>query len=37
MLEPMLNDSVDFVRQAAFIALAMVMQQANEANEPKVN
>jgi len=36
MLEPMLNDTVDFVRQAAFIGMALVMQQANNNLEPKL-
>lgn len=36
MLEPMLNDTVDFVRQAAFVGMALVMQQANVNLEPKV-
>ncbi|KAK4900683.1 proteasome regulatory particle base subunit [Elasticomyces elasticus] len=37
LLEPMTKDSVDFVRQGAFIALAMIMVQQNEAMNPKVN
>ncbi|KAK1815509.1 proteasome regulatory particle base subunit [Friedmanniomyces endolithicus] len=37
LLEPMTKDSVDFVRQGAFIALAMIMVQQNEALNPKVN
>lgn len=36
LLEPMTKDSVDFVRQGALIALAMVMVQQNEAMNPKV-
>lgn len=35
LLEPMLKDSTDFVRQGALIALAMVLVQQNETN-PKV-
>lgn len=35
MLEPMLNDNVDFVRQGALIAMSLVMMQANPNNEPK--
>ena len=34
LLQPMLKDRVDFVRQAAFIALAMVLVQANAVQEP---
>ncbi|KAK3674975.1 proteasome regulatory particle base subunit [Recurvomyces mirabilis] len=37
LLEPMCKDSVDFVRQGAFIALAMIMVQQNEAMNPKVS
>ena len=37
LLEPMMKDSVDFVRQGALIALSMVMVQQNEAMNPKVN
>ena len=37
LLEPMMKDSVDFVRQGALIALSMVMVQQNEALNPKVN
>lgn len=36
LLEPMMKDSVDFVRQGAFIATAMVLVQVNEAMNPKV-
>ncbi|KAF2790026.1 26S proteasome regulatory complex, non-ATPase subcomplex, Rpn2/Psmd1 subunit [Melanomma pulvis-pyrius CBS 109.77] len=36
LLEPMMKDSTDFVRQGAFIALAMIMVQQNEAMNPKV-
>ncbi|KAF1345580.1 armadillo-type protein [Delphinella strobiligena] len=36
LLEPMMKDSVDFVRQGALISLAMVMVQQNEAMNPKV-
>jgi 26S proteasome regulatory subunit N2 len=36
LLEPMLKDSVDFVRQGASIALAMILVQQNEAMNPKV-
>lgn len=36
MLEPMLNDASDFVRQGAYIANAMILQQATTAMEPKV-
>ncbi len=36
MLEPMSKDNVDFVRQGAFIATAMVLMQQNEAQNPKV-
>ncbi|KAK3822340.1 MAG: armadillo-type protein [Linnemannia gamsii] len=35
LLEPMTKDNVDFVRQGAFIALAMVLMQQNEAQNPK--
>ncbi|KAL2870248.1 proteasome regulatory particle base subunit RPN2 [Aspergillus lucknowensis] len=37
LLEPMLKDSTDFVRQGALIALAMVLVQQNEAMNPRVN
>ncbi|WPG97257.1 26S proteasome regulatory subunit rpn2 [Acrodontium crateriforme] len=37
LLEPMTKDSVDFVRQGAFIALAMIMVQQNDAMNPKVS
>jgi 26S proteasome regulatory subunit N2 len=36
LLEPMMKDSVDFVRQGALIALAMILVQQNEAMNPKV-
>ncbi|KAJ5579861.1 uncharacterized protein N7459_005846 [Penicillium hispanicum] len=36
LLEPMLKDSTDFVRQGALIALAMVLVQQNEAMNPRV-
>ena len=36
LLEPLLKDRVDFVRQAAFISTAMVLIQHNDASEPKV-
>jgi 26S proteasome regulatory subunit N2 len=36
LLEPMMKDSTDFVRQGALIALAMIMVQQNEATNPKV-
>ncbi|KAH7402417.1 armadillo-type protein [Pyrenochaeta sp. MPI-SDFR-AT-0127] len=36
LLEPMMKDSTDFVRQGALIALAMIMAQQNEAMNPKV-
>ncbi len=36
LLEPMTNDSTDFVRQGAFIATAMILQQATVGLEPKV-
>lgn len=36
LLEPLLKDRVDFVRQGAFIAMAMVLIQHNEVLEPKV-
>lgn len=36
LLEPMMKDSVDFVRQGALISLAMVMVQQNEVMNPKV-
>ncbi|EME87497.1 uncharacterized protein MYCFIDRAFT_212910 [Pseudocercospora fijiensis CIRAD86] len=37
LLEPMMKDSVDFVRQGAFISMAMIMVQQNEAMNPKVS
>ena len=37
LLEPMMKDSVDFVRQGALISLAMIMVQQNEAMNPKVS
>jgi 26S proteasome regulatory subunit N2 len=36
LLEPMLKDPTDFVRQGALIALAMVLVQQNEVMNPKV-
>ncbi|KAJ5708335.1 26S proteasome regulatory complex non-ATPase subcomplex Rpn2/Psmd1 subunit [Penicillium malachiteum] len=36
LLEPMLKDSTDFVRQGALIALSMVLVQQNEAMNPRV-
>jgi 26S proteasome regulatory subunit N2 len=36
LLEPMMKDSVDFVRQGALISLAMILVQQNEAMNPKV-
>ena len=36
LLEPMLKDPTDFVRQGALISLAMVLVQQNEAMNPKV-
>ncbi|KAI9833890.1 MAG: hypothetical protein M1819_003399 [Sarea resinae] len=36
LLEPMLKDPTDFVRQGSLIALAMIMVQQNEAMNPKV-
>jgi 26S proteasome regulatory subunit N2 len=36
LLEPLLKDRIDFVRQGAFIAMAMVLIQHNAAMEPKV-
>lgn len=36
LLEPMMKDSTDFVRQGALIALAMIMVQQNETMNPKV-
>jgi len=36
LLEPLTSDPVDFVRQGALIALAMVLIQASEAQEPRV-
>ncbi|CDS00444.1 hypothetical protein [Sporisorium scitamineum] len=37
LLEPMTKDPVDFVRQGACIALAMIFIQQNEALNPRVN
>ena len=37
LLEPLLKDPTDFVRQGALIALSMVLVQQNEAMNPKVN
>ncbi|KAI9733050.1 MAG: proteasome regulatory particle base subunit [Cirrosporium novae-zelandiae] len=36
LLEPMLKDPTDFVRQGALISLSMIMIQQNEAMNPKV-
>ena len=36
LLEPMIKDPTDFVRQGSLIALAMIMIQQNEAMNPKV-
>jgi 26S proteasome regulatory subunit N2 len=36
LLEPMIKDSVDFVRQGALISLSMIMVQQNETMNPKV-
>lgn len=36
ILEPMTRDSVDFVRQGAFIALGMVLVQQSEASSPSL-
>lgn len=37
LLEPMLKDTTDFVRQGALIALAMILVQQNDALNPKVS
>lgn len=36
LLEPLLSDSVDFVRQGALIALGLVLQGENDAHLPRV-
>ncbi|OXT10064.1 hypothetical protein B9K06_26715, partial [Bacillus sp. OG2] len=36
VLEPLSTDSVDFVRQGAFLAKAMILIQQNEKTCPKV-
>ncbi|DAZ93893.1 TPA: hypothetical protein N0F65_004740 [Lagenidium giganteum] len=36
LLEPLLDDAVDYVRQAALMALAMVLMQESEGKNPKV-
>lgn len=36
LLEPMIKDPTDFVRQGALISLAMIMMQQNEVMNPKV-
>ncbi|KAK8579416.1 hypothetical protein V6N13_142625 [Hibiscus sabdariffa] len=36
LLEPLISDAVDFVRQGALIAMAMVMVQINEASDSRV-
>ncbi|CAG8455290.1 13893_t:CDS:10 [Ambispora leptoticha] len=37
LLEPMTKDPVDYVRQGAFISLAMILIQQNDAINPKVS
>jgi 26S proteasome regulatory subunit N2 len=37
LLEPMIKDPTDFVRQGALISLAMIMVQQNEVMNPKVS
>lgn len=37
LLEPMTKDSVDFVRQGAFISMAMILVQQNDATNSKVS
>ncbi|PNP46075.1 26S proteasome regulatory subunit N2 [Trichoderma gamsii] len=37
LLEPMMKDPTDFVRQGALISLAMIMAQQNEVMNPKVS
>ncbi|KAL9611488.1 MAG: hypothetical protein Q9167_003886 [Letrouitia subvulpina] len=37
LLEPMIKDPTDFVRQGALISLSMIMIQQNEAMNPKVS
>lgn len=36
MIEPMLTDTTDFVRQGAMIGTALILQQANQNSEPKL-
>jgi 26S proteasome regulatory subunit N2 len=36
ILEPMMKDSVDFVRQGAFVALGMILVQQSEASSPSI-
>ena len=36
LLEPLTSDVVDFVRQGALIAMAMVLVQTTDAREPRV-
>jgi 26S proteasome regulatory subunit N2 len=36
LLQPMLEDSVDYVRQGAYMALALVLMQVSEARSPTV-
>ncbi|RKO87809.1 hypothetical protein BDK51DRAFT_1391, partial [Blyttiomyces helicus] len=36
LLDPMTRDPVDYVRQGALIALAMILMQQNEVSSPKV-
>lgn len=35
ILEPLLKDSVDFVRQGALMAMAMLLVQVSEEREPR--
>lgn len=37
ILEPMTKDSVDFVRQGAFVALGMILVQQSEASSPSIS
>ncbi|EGR26895.1 proteasome regulatory complex component protein, putative [Ichthyophthirius multifiliis] len=37
MIEPMLTDSTDFVRQGAMIGTALILQQCNVKQEPKLD
>lgn len=36
LLEPLLGDGTDFVRQGALIAVGMVLTQTSKAQEPRV-